>query len=554
MRTTRAAACTGRPSRRIAASHPQRRVRRGRDASTVASCRSELDVSLDGAARGAEGARRQGLVDARQKRGTFVAAPRRLEPARRRRAALAVREGAPTRAVARATSPRCAPSSSPPPPGWPRARRTDDDLDALDGGTRGDDGRGHGDQPPPSRPTSPSTAPCSPPPTTSCSTRMEVVIETGLAARATASCTAPPHSDDPVPSHRARPGRRRATGTRRRAEAAMRDAARQGRPRRRPTVRRRTKAAASEDRRGSRPSSSRRAGCSAASRPTTASSAGASRSSRGGPRSCGPRSTCSPNTSIGQDPLRIEDHWQVLTKGGFYRGGPVLSSAVAGLDQALWDIAGQDATARRCTRCSAARCATGSGSTPGSAATSPAELREAVAAQVEAGFTAVKMNASGRLRAVATAAELDAVVDRAAAAREALGPDRDFALDFHGRVTAADARRVLAASSSRCTRCSSRSRCCPSTAHLLRDVVASHDRSRSPPASGSTRRSDFLPVAAGRHRRGPARPLARRRHLRGRAGSPRWPRRTACRSPRTARSARSRWPPACRSPSRRRTS
>jgi hypothetical protein len=37
---------------------------------------------------------------------------------------------------------------------------------------------------------------------------------------------------------------------------------------------------------------------------------------------------------IGEDPLRIEYHWQVLTKGGFYRGGPVLSSAVAGLDQA----------------------------------------------------------------------------------------------------------------------------------------------------------------------------------------------------------------------------
>ncbi|HEY9412448.1 MAG TPA: D-galactonate dehydratase, partial [Jiangellaceae bacterium] len=44
---------------------------------------------------------------------------------------------------------------------------------------------------------------------------------------------------------------------------------------------------------------------------------------------------------VGQDPLRIEHHWQTLTKGGFYRGGPVLSSAVAGLDQALWDIAGR---------------------------------------------------------------------------------------------------------------------------------------------------------------------------------------------------------------------
>ena len=44
---------------------------------------------------------------------------------------------------------------------------------------------------------------------------------------------------------------------------------------------------------------------------------------------------------IGEDPLRIEDHWQVMTKGSFYRGGPILSSAVAGLDQALWDIAGK---------------------------------------------------------------------------------------------------------------------------------------------------------------------------------------------------------------------
>src|SRR5262249_15452391 len=33
---------------------------------------------------------------------------------------------------------------------------------------------------------------------------------------------------------------------------------------------------------------------------------------------------------IGEDPSRIEDHWQRLTKGGFYRGGPILSSAVAG--------------------------------------------------------------------------------------------------------------------------------------------------------------------------------------------------------------------------------
>ena len=44
---------------------------------------------------------------------------------------------------------------------------------------------------------------------------------------------------------------------------------------------------------------------------------------------------------LGQDPSRIADHWQVLTKGSFYRTGPILSSAVSGVDQALWDIKGK---------------------------------------------------------------------------------------------------------------------------------------------------------------------------------------------------------------------
>ena len=43
---------------------------------------------------------------------------------------------------------------------------------------------------------------------------------------------------------------------------------------------------------------------------------------------------------VGQDPLLIERHWQMLTKAAFYRGA-ILSSAVAGIDQALWDIAGK---------------------------------------------------------------------------------------------------------------------------------------------------------------------------------------------------------------------
>jgi len=41
---------------------------------------------------------------------------------------------------------------------------------------------------------------------------------------------------------------------------------------------------------------------------------------------------------IGENALTIEDHWQKMYRGGFYRGGPILMSALAGIDQALWDI------------------------------------------------------------------------------------------------------------------------------------------------------------------------------------------------------------------------
>src|SRR3990172_10525173 len=44
---------------------------------------------------------------------------------------------------------------------------------------------------------------------------------------------------------------------------------------------------------------------------------------------------------IGKDPREIERHWQAMYRGDFYRGGPVLTSAISGVDQALWDILGK---------------------------------------------------------------------------------------------------------------------------------------------------------------------------------------------------------------------
>jgi galactonate dehydratase len=147
---------------------------------------------------------------------------------------------------------------------------------------------------------------------------------------------------------------------------------------------------------------------------------------------------------LGRDPLRIEDLWQTMTKGTFYRGGPVLSSAVAGVDQALWDIAGKHhgvpvydllgGPVRDRLRMY--------GWVGGD---SPTEVTDVVQAQVDAGLTAIKMNVAAQLPPIATLADVRAAVERAEAARAVLGPDRDLAIDFHGRVSRANARKLLRA-------------------------------------------------------------------------------------------------------------
>ncbi|RDI35023.1 galactonate dehydratase [Lentzea flaviverrucosa] len=145
---------------------------------------------------------------------------------------------------------------------------------------------------------------------------------------------------------------------------------------------------------------------------------------------------------VGQDPLRVEDLWQVLRRGGFYRGGPVLSSALSGYDHAFWDIAGK---ARGLPvhellggpvrdRVRAYSWVGGD---------RPDGVHEAVARQVAAGFSAVKMNATAEMRPIASPADTEAVLARAREAREALGPQRDLAIDFHGRVSPAMARRLV---------------------------------------------------------------------------------------------------------------
>jgi galactonate dehydratase len=146
---------------------------------------------------------------------------------------------------------------------------------------------------------------------------------------------------------------------------------------------------------------------------------------------------------VGADPMRIEDHWQTMTKGNFYRGGAVLASAVSGLDQALWDISGKalDVPVHVLLGGPVRDRVRVYGWVGGDR---PAQVAEHVAAQVEAGLTAIKMNGGAQLTHLPTQGESREVFDRARVAREVLGPDRDLAIDFHGRVSAPAARRLIA--------------------------------------------------------------------------------------------------------------
>jgi galactonate dehydratase len=133
---------------------------------------------------------------------------------------------------------------------------------------------------------------------------------------------------------------------------------------------------------------------------------------------------------IGADPFNIEDIWQVGYRGGFYRGGPVLMSALAGLEQALWDLKGR-AFGLPAWQMLGGKVRHRVRSYAWIGGDRPDEIADAARVRKDQGFTAVKMNATAELDWIGTPRLFDAVVERVQAA-QALG--MDVGLDFHGRV------------------------------------------------------------------------------------------------------------------------
>lgn len=136
---------------------------------------------------------------------------------------------------------------------------------------------------------------------------------------------------------------------------------------------------------------------------------------------------------LGADPARIEDLWTVLYRAGFYRGGGVLMSAISGIDQALWDIKGK-ALGVPAYQLMGGACRDRMRVYSWIGGDRPSDVGTAAKERQDAGFTAVKMNATEELQFIDDYSKIDAVLERVAAIRESCGKYFGIAVDFHGRV------------------------------------------------------------------------------------------------------------------------
>ena len=142
---------------------------------------------------------------------------------------------------------------------------------------------------------------------------------------------------------------------------------------------------------------------------------------------------------VGKDPLRIEHHWQHVYRSAFFRGGNVLMSALSGIDQALWDIAGKHydvpaymllgGAVRDRIRVYA------HWGVHGQSDEALAAARERLDMLLAKGYTAFKAGPGGTWRAHEPPARIDAFVKDAYTMREWVGDEVELCFDFHGKMT-----------------------------------------------------------------------------------------------------------------------
>lgn len=138
---------------------------------------------------------------------------------------------------------------------------------------------------------------------------------------------------------------------------------------------------------------------------------------------------------IGEDPTRIEHHWQTMYRHSFWRGGVVIGSAISGIEQALWDILGKalgspihellGGRVRDRVRLYA----------NGPRGSTPEEIAESCLRLVEAGWAALKLAPFEAVPGVAGRRELSDARRQMRLIRDAVGPEVDVLIDCHGRLS-----------------------------------------------------------------------------------------------------------------------
>lgn len=147
---------------------------------------------------------------------------------------------------------------------------------------------------------------------------------------------------------------------------------------------------------------------------------------------------------IGEDPRRIEHHWQAIYRGQYYRGGPVLTSALSGIEQALWDISARElgVPVHRLLGGAVRERIRMYGWLPSPSYGDYVDLAQVLPEQ---GFSAYKVGIEGAFEPIDTPARVDAAVEQIGSLRAQLGDAVDLGIDFHGRCTPAMAIRLAEA-------------------------------------------------------------------------------------------------------------
>src|SRR5581483_10684865 len=138
---------------------------------------------------------------------------------------------------------------------------------------------------------------------------------------------------------------------------------------------------------------------------------------------------------IGADPMQVEHLWQSMYVHSFYRGGPVIGSAISGIDQALWDIRGKALGLPVYKLLGGPMDPRGVRGYYHANARSLEELRRLRETAVSQGVSCFKTGIPGYYEWIETHATIDRAVRSMAMLREGLGPDIDIAIDFHAKTS-----------------------------------------------------------------------------------------------------------------------